>query len=148
MTRVNVLAGILLASVAGLVPAGPALAGDSISIGINIGTPPLPPPPPPPVVVAAPPQLVVVPGTPVYYAPGVSVNYFVFGGRYFSFHNGSWFVARAYNGPWTFVAVEGVPKPVLGVPVAYYKVPPGHMKKGEEGPPPWAGKEKWKGPKH
>ncbi len=147
MTRVSALASILVASVAGLLPAVPALAGGDISIGINIGTPP-PPPPPPPVVVAAPPQLVVVPGTPVYYAPGVSFNYFVYGRRYFTFHDGSWFVATTYNGPWTFVAVEQVPRQVLAVPVAYYKVPPGHMKKGGEGPPPWAGKEKWKGPKH
>jgi len=145
MARVSVLASILVASVAGLLPAVPALAGSDISIGINIGTPP---PPPPPVVVAAPPQLIVVPGTPVYYAPGVSFNYFVYGRRYFTFHDGSWFVATTYNGPWTFVAVEKVPKPVLAVPVGYYKVPPGHMKKGEDGPPAWAGKEKWKGPKH
>ena len=89
--------------------------------------------PPPPVVVAAPPQLVVVPGTPVYYAPALSVNYFVYRGRHYTFHNGSWFVAGAYNGPWTFVAVEKVPQPVLAVPVAYYKVPPGHMKKEGHG---------------
>jgi hypothetical protein len=96
------------------------------------------PPPPPPVVVAAPPQLVVVPGTPVYYAPGLSVNYFVYRGRHYTHHNGSWFVAGVYNGPWTFVAVEHVPQPVLAVPVTYYKVPPGHLKK-QGGPPPWAG---------
>jgi hypothetical protein len=41
--------------------------------------------------------------------------------------------------------VEQVPQPVLAVPVAYYKVPPGHMKKGA-GPPPWAGHGK--GHKH
>lgn len=146
MTRVSVLASILVATAAGLFPSIPAQAGSNISIGINIGTP-LPPPPPPPVVVAARPQLVVVPGTPVYYAPGVSFNYFVYGGQYYTFHDGSWFIARTYSGPWTFVAVERVPKPVLAVPVAYYKVPPGHMKKGEDGPPPWAGRGNGRGPK-
>ena len=133
MMRIVVLAAILVATAEGLLGAIPAQA-DSLSIGINIGSPP----PPPPVVVAAPPQLVVVPGTPVYYAPALSVNYFVYGGRHYTFHNGSWFVAGAYNGPWTFVAVEKVPQPVLAVPVTYYKVPPGHMK-NEGGPPPWAG---------
>lgn len=108
-----------------------------------------PPPPPPPVVVAAPPvviqsppQLVVVPGTPVYYAPGLNVNFFYYGGQYYTLHNNAWFVATVYNGPWTFLAAEYVPQPVLAVPVQYYKVPPGHWKK--HGPPPWAGPKKWK----
>ncbi|MDE2181006.1 MAG: hypothetical protein KGJ40_09195 [candidate division NC10 bacterium] len=110
------------------------IQADNFSIGINVG---------------APPPLVVVPGTPVYYAPSVSVNFFAYGGRYYSHHNGAWFMATTYNGPWNFVAVERVPQPVLAVPVAYYKVPPGHMKKVKGGgPPPWAGhgrehKHKW-----
>jgi hypothetical protein len=100
-------------------------------------------------VVAAPPTLVVVPGSPVHYAPGLSVNYFAYGGQHFTFHNGSWFFAASYGGPWTFVAVEKVPKPVLAVPVAYYKIPPGHLKKGKGGPPEWAGGPgKGKGSKH
>jgi hypothetical protein len=95
------------------------------------------PPPPPPVVVAppsvimqAPPQLVVVPGTPVYYAPRVDFNYFVYGGRNYVFHNGAWFYATAHSGPWTYIALEHVPQPVLAVPVQYYKVPTGHGKSG------------------
>ena len=109
---------------------------------------PAPPPPPqvvaaaPPVVIQSPPQLVVVPGTPVYYAPGLNVNFFYYGGQYYTLHNNAWFVATAYNGPWAFMAVEYVPQPVLAVPVQYYKVPPGHWKK--HGPPPWAGPKKWK----
>ena len=114
---------------------------------------PLPPQPvvvaPPPVIVQqTPPQLVVIPGTPVYYAPAVNINYFFHAGRYYTFHNGAWFYAAAHNGLWTFIAVEHVPQPILAVPVTYYKVPPGHWKKG--GPPPWAGQgrghkqKKWK----
>ena len=105
-----------------------------------------PPPPPPAYVVEAPPQLVVVPGMPVYYAPSLSVNFFAYGGRYYTYHNGAWFGATAYGGPWGFIAVERVPQPVLAVPVAYYKVPPGHHMKGVGGPPAWAGHGK--GPKH
>lgn len=104
------------------------------------------PPPPPPVVVApppvmmqAPPQLVVVHGTPVYYAPGVDFNYFVYGGRNYVFHNGAWFYATAHNGPWTYIALEHMPQPVLAVPVQYYKVPPGHWKSG--GCPPGLAKQ-------
>jgi hypothetical protein len=112
-------------------------AGAEVSVNINVG------PPPPVYVLAAPPPLVVVPGSPVYYAPAVSFNYFVYGGRYYTFHDGAWFAARGYNGPWAFVAPAHVPAPVLAVPVAYYKVPPGHLKR--VGPPPGAGHAK--GPK-
>jgi hypothetical protein len=123
------LAGILMATAAGLLSAAPAVA-DNVSIGVTVGTPP------PPVMVTAPPQLVVVTGTPVYYAPAVSFNYFFYSGRYYVFHDGAWFYAAAFNGPWTFVALERVPRPILAVPVAYYRIPPGHWKK--DGPPPWA----------
>jgi hypothetical protein len=121
--------------------------------------------PPPPVVVAPPPpqgvsidlnigtrpQFVAVSGIPVYYAPSVSYNYFYYGKRYYLFHGEVWFSATSYNGPWTAVALERVPGPILTVPVEYYKRPPGHWKK--HGPPPWAqakghekkehGKKKW-----
>jgi hypothetical protein len=106
---------------AGLLLASPAHA--DVNIGINVGVPA-----PPPVVVA-PPQLLVVPGTSVHYVPGVSFNLFVYGGRYYSFHNGAWFVAATHRGPWTSMAATRVPRPVLGVPHAYFKIPPGQAKK-------------------
>ncbi|MBI3029233.1 MAG: hypothetical protein HYY64_06975 [Candidatus Rokubacteria bacterium] len=147
------LTSILVAAAVSLPGAIPAQA-QNISIGINIGSPP----PPPPIVVAAPPQMVVVPGTTVYYAPGISFNYFSHGGQYFTFHDGSWFVAPGYNGPWVFIVKERVPRPVLAVPVSYYKIPPGlmktggippgHLKKGGGGGPLGAGHgkgpKKWK----
>ena len=132
MRRTIVVAALLMASVGGLLSPAPAWA-DSVSIGVNIGTSP---PPSPVVVLPAPPQLVVVPGTPVYYAPGVSLNFSFYSGRFYTFHNEAWFYSTAYNGPWTFVVLEQVPRPILAVPVAYYRVPPGHWKKN--GPPPWA----------
>ena len=135
MPRWIVLAGILVASAASLIPAAPAGALD---LNISIGIGPMAP------------ALIVVPGTPVYYAPALPSNYFFYAGRYYAFHEGGWFYARAYNGPWTVIAVQKVPKPNLTVPVEYYKVPPGHLKKGDSpegsGPPPWAGQGK--GPKH
>lgn len=102
-----------------LVTAAPADA--QVSVNVNIG--------PPPVIFAAPPRVVVVPQTPVYYVPDTTYNVFVYGGRYYSFHNGAWFLATAHGGPWAFVPVEHVPRPVILVPHRYYKVPPGHAKK-------------------
>src|SRR5713226_8513288 len=61
----------------------PPAARAEVNVNINVG-----PPPPPPIVLASPPRLVVVPGAPVYYAPDVSFNVFVFGGGYYSFHEG------------------------------------------------------------
>jgi hypothetical protein len=145
MARAIILGSLLAAAATGL-PTGTLPAGaDSISIGVNIGSPPPPPvvvtAPPQPVVVTAPPQLVVVPGTPVLYAPDVDVSYFAYGGRHYTYQGDVWFVASTYRGPWMLIAVERVPKPVLAVPVTYHKVPPGHAKRhgGHR-----KGKHKWK----
>jgi hypothetical protein len=114
---------LVLTLTAGILSTPPAHA--DVSVNIQVGTPQ----PPPPLAVAGPPRLVVVPGTSVYYVPSASFNLFVFGGRYYSFHHGVWFQANSHRGPWVMVAAEHVPKPVLAVPVAYYKIPPGHAKK-------------------
>lgn len=123
---------LALATGLSLMAASPA-AADGLRIGISVPVPAPPAvvvtPPRPPVVVVAPPQLVVVPGSPVFYAPGASMNFFAYGGRYYTFHEGAWFVATTYGSPWVAVAPAKVPRPVLTVPVAYYKVPPGHAKR-------------------
>ncbi len=125
MKRALVFASIVVTAAAGLaVIPQPAQAG-GVNIGINIG-------PPPPIVVASPPQFVVVPDTPVSYAPGVGADLFVYGGRYYRYYDDAWFTAPAYGGPWTFVAFERVPPPVLAVPASYYRVPPGHLRYGGE----------------
>jgi hypothetical protein len=51
--------------------------------------------------------------------------------------NGGRSSSPAYQGPWVVVQIGKVPTPVLTVPVEYYKIPPGRMKK--EGPPSGAG---------
>jgi len=120
MNRVLLLCGLLCGSAA--VVCGPAAAAD-VHVGINIGIPA-----PPPIVVTAPPRLVVVPTTPaVRYAPDISFNFFAYGGRYYTAHEGAWFVATAYGGPWTYV--ERAPHAVRIVPARYYRIPPGHRKK-------------------
>ena len=133
------LAGLLGSCALGVI--APSMVAAQVNIGINIGTPP---PSPPPIVITAPPQFVVIPGTQVFYAPEVPYNYFLSGGKYYTFHEGAWFLAPAHHGPWTFLAVEHVPPPLRRVPPGYYKVPPGRRK--DKGPPPWAGQGK--GHKH
>jgi hypothetical protein len=140
MKRTTVVMSLVVVSAAGLLSVSLAEAGANVSVGVAVGVPAPPPPvivappvvvvpaPPPPVVIARP-HIVVVPNSPVYYAPGVDFNLFVYGGRHYRFHEGHWFIASSYGGPWTFVPRERVPRPVLGVPVTYYRVPPGHAKK-------------------
>jgi hypothetical protein len=128
------------AAVAMLLSGASATASD-VKINIGLGVPAVPPP----IVLTTPPQLVVVPGTPVYYAPDVSANLFFYKGRYYTVANGVWLMALAYNAPWAVIQIGKVPPPVLAVPVEYYKIPPGHLKK--QGPPPWAAQGHEKRPK-
>jgi hypothetical protein len=92
-----------------------------VHVGINIGVPP------PVYHFEAPPRLVVVPGVPdVRYAPNVGVTFFAYGDRYYTYHDGGWFVAGDTYGPWSYVEPRYVPAPVLRVPQRYYRVAPRH----------------------
>jgi hypothetical protein len=106
-----------------IVSAGALCATSAHAGGIAV------PVPPPPMIIAEPPRVVVVPGSPVYYAPGVDFNLFVYHRHYYRFHEGAWFIAPAHGGPWKHMVQARVPAPVLAVPVAYYRIPPGHVKK-------------------
>lgn len=70
------------------------------------------------------PDLVLVPGSPVYYAPQVQANYFFYDGLYWVFQDDNWYVSSWYNGPWDLVEPDDVPLFVLRVPVQYYLRPP------------------------
>ena len=52
-----------------------------------------------------------------------------YGGRYYSWHHGTWFFAAGPGGAWSILATERVPKPVLAVSTSYYKIPPRQAKK-------------------
>jgi hypothetical protein len=88
----------------------PSLGHAQVTVNIGINLP-------------APPQLVPVPATPVMYAPSVGANYFFYGSEYYVFANGGWYVSPRHNGPWTLLAPEFVPRPILMVPVQYYGSP-------------------------
>src|SRR5512141_623002 len=55
------------------------------------------------------PELVVVPGYPVYYAPGLDTNYFFYDGMYWVYLDDNWYASSWYNGPWALVEPEYVP---------------------------------------
>lgn len=131
MKRALIITSVIAAAVA-TVASIPSPARAGVNVDINIGVP-FPPLAPPPIVVAAPPRLVVVPGSPVYYAPAIPADVFVYGGHYYRHHHGAWFSAPGYRGPWRHVGFDRVPRHVMAVPVHYYKIPPGHLRKVDEG---------------
>lgn len=109
----------------GIITSAPAQV--SVSIGINM-----------PVY----PQLVRVPSYPVYYAPGLSANYFFYDGMYWVYQSDNWYASSWYNGPWAFIGPESVPLFVLRVPVRYYRQPPVYFRGWRsDAPPRWG--EHW-----
>jgi hypothetical protein len=99
----------------------PAEAQVSVSVGINL---------------PGPPSFVIIPGTPVAYAPAVPANFFFYGGSYYLFANGAWYTGPTYGGPWVGVPPAYIPYPILSVPVRYYKAPPPQWKGWGRGAPP------------
>jgi hypothetical protein len=85
---------------AGWATDGPARA--EVNLNINIGVPPV-------VVVPAPPTMVFLAEPGVYVAVGVSYDIFFFSSRYYYFHDGRWFWAPGYGGPWIFVEFQSLP---------------------------------------
>ena len=125
MTRWIVAVSIFTLGVVALGGAlSPAAAAD-VRVGVNIGVPGVVVVPPAPVVVA--PPVVIAPGVPVYY----------YGANYYTHYNGAWFLGPGYAGPWAYVPVARVPRPIIAVPHAYLRMPPGHARH-IAGPPPWA----------
>ena len=110
MTRyVTFVAVLALGALSGLGLYSPALGQITITVG-----PPVPPP-----------QIVVQPGSPAYF----------YDGRYYRYDNRVWVSGERHDGPWGPVVVQQVPRPVLAIPRAYQRMPPGHFKK--VGPHPW-----------
>src|SRR5260370_11401420 len=71
-------------AVACLTVVRPAHTQVHVSIGINL---------------PGPPQWVVVPGLPVYYAPGAPANVFQYNGQCYAFVSGGWCVGPPHAGP-------------------------------------------------
>ena len=86
-----------------------------VSIGINL----------PAYTFAAPPPLVVIPGTYAYFVPGIELDVLFYRGYWYRPYEGLWYRARAYNGPWAYIAPARVPRGILELPPGYRHVPPG-----------------------
>jgi hypothetical protein len=96
----------------------PAQSNAGVNVSISVPLPPL--------VIPAPPALVVIPGSYVYYPPDVGTDIFFYRGYWYRPHQGHWFIARGYNGPWRTIAIERVPHVVVGVPHGFRHGPVVH----------------------
>jgi hypothetical protein len=101
----------------------PAVA--QVSIGINL---------------RAHPELVVVPGYPVYYAPQLDSNFFVYDDPHWVYAKVSRYAGSWYDRPWDGVAPEGGPFFVLRAPVRYDRQRPQYITGwAHDAPPRWGG---------
>lgn len=112
----------VVAAAAGFIVWGACLANEAsaelnINIGINL---------PPAIVVSSAPEVVVIPGTYVYFAPGVPNDLFFYRGHWWRPHKGRWYRADDTGGPWIYVELGSVPGVLIKLPPSYRDVPPGH----------------------
>jgi hypothetical protein len=129
MRSKNVLfwvAGLLL-TVALTMPLN-AQAGINVDIGINLA--------PPAYVIHKPPPVAVIPGSYVYFVPGVRLDILFYHGYWYRPYEGRWYRGRSYNGPWHQVVTRRIPSAVLHIPPdyrrsrhSYRSVPYGRMEK-------------------
>lgn len=88
------------------------------------------------------PELVLLPGSPVYYAPRTNANYFFYDGLYWVYNDDNWYSSDWYNGPWQTVGPQSVPLFVLRIPVRYFRRPPAYFRGWRaDAPPRWG--ERW-----
>jgi hypothetical protein len=92
-----------------------------VSVDIHVG-------PPPVYRIPAPPPVVVIPGTYVYAVPDIGVDILFYQGYWYRPHEGHWFRARSYNGPWVYAAPRFVPPAIIELPPDYRRVPPGYRR--------------------
>lgn len=113
-----------------LASGAPAPAGAEVGVNFNVHLGP------PPVLVAPPADLVLIPGTSIYFIPGISADIFFYDGYWWAPRGPQWYRAYSPRGPWVVRHVRAVPGPLYRVPRDYRVVygrakhiPYGHWKK-------------------
>ena len=69
--------------------------------------------------------MVVIPGTYVYMVPDIGADIFFYSGNWYRLHQGRWFSAGSYNGPWIYVPDPRVPRALVQLPPDYRQHPTG-----------------------
>ena len=118
------LTAFALASVA-MFAAGPAKAGTSVGIDIQVGDPYRGGS----ISFRSEPRVVLVPSTRVYYVDDYDYDLYRYGRYWYFVEEGRWYRGRSYRGPFYYVHRTSVPRSVLVVPPRYrrnWDGPPRH----------------------
>jgi hypothetical protein len=115
MKTLSTLAGCALATIV----AGSAFAATDVHVNINLGHAP----PPPVVVVQHAPRTIWVPESHVYVVNDRDFDddYFQCGAFWYSYHNGWWYRARTWRGPFAVIDYREVPRSVTVVPQRHWR---------------------------
>jgi hypothetical protein len=107
----------------------PAFGRSDVGVNLNIHLGP-------PVIATPPSQVVLIPGSDIYFVPGVSADIFFYSGYWWSPRGARWYRAYEPSGPWVVVERRYVPSPLFRVPRDYRavyrgadRIPYGHWKK-------------------
>ena len=123
MKRLTMIASSLALAV--LIGASwPSTAAARVDVHVGIGIPA-----PPSVVFEHEPEVVLVPRTRVYYTSQPDYDMYRYGGYWYVNRDGYWYRSSSYNGPFTYVVYDRVPRSIVVVPHRYhhYPVRPIHM---------------------
>ncbi len=98
----------------------PGTADVDVNIGINLPLPAL--------VFPAPPPVVVIPGSYVYFVPGIDEDILFYHGYWYRPYRGQWYRAASYRGRWDYLSPHLVPAALIALPHDYRHIPPGYRK--------------------
>lgn len=95
---------------------------DGISRPLDLNKPDaVPIPQPPSYMLEAPPELVAIPNTEVSAVWDSKVDIFSYHGYWWRSFEGRWYRCTGYNGPWSYVRPEMVPRALIDLPPDYKK---------------------------
>ncbi|MEJ2695910.1 MAG: hypothetical protein P8013_04610 [Candidatus Sulfobium sp.] len=104
------IVGILLLAAGMAVPLD-AYAGVNVNIGINLA--------PPAFIIHEPPPVAVIPGSYVYFVPGIRVDILFYRGYWYRPYRGRWYRGSGYNGPWHHIEIRRIPQAIRHLPPDY-----------------------------
>ena len=93
------------------------------------------------------PDVVVIPGTYVYMVPAIDIDILFFQGDWWRPYEGRWYRSRDYNGQWSYVEPDKIPRGIRTLPrdfrqrlvPGYERIPHGEVRRN------W---DKWEKEKH